>query len=128
MRIRTARCDSRTQAPGLHSALLAAKAAGYELVMLDGILIYTDRVSEPGPTHWKGKDKNEFRIRRGDACGWAHSGRGYIATLRHSDSQPLEVASFVLGGFQSQSQTPQSCSMLKGSVAAQSGANLGRTL
>lgn len=38
------------QAPGLHSALLAAKAAGYDYVLLDGTLIETDRVSTPGPT------------------------------------------------------------------------------
>jgi len=38
------------QAPGLHSALLTAKAAGYDYVLLDGTLIETDRVSTPGPT------------------------------------------------------------------------------
>ena len=38
------------QAPGLHVALLAAKAAGYDYVLLDGTLIETDRVSTPGPT------------------------------------------------------------------------------
>ncbi len=36
--------------PGLHSALLAAEAAGYSHVLLDGTLITTDRVSTPGPT------------------------------------------------------------------------------
>lgn len=38
------------RAPGLHGALLAAKAAGYDYVLLDGTLIETDRVSAPGPT------------------------------------------------------------------------------
>jgi hypothetical protein len=38
------------QAPGLHSALLAAKTAGYDYVLPDGTLIETDRVSTPGPT------------------------------------------------------------------------------
>ncbi|MFJ9371588.1 transposase family protein [Nocardia sp. NPDC101769] len=38
------------QAPSLHNALLAAKAAGHEHVSIDGTLIYTDRVREPGPT------------------------------------------------------------------------------
>jgi len=38
------------QAPGLHSALLAAKAAGYDYVLLDGTLIETDRIATPGPT------------------------------------------------------------------------------
>jgi hypothetical protein len=46
--------------PGLHSALLAAKAAGYSHVNLDGTLIETDRVAAPGPTPgvdlwWSGK-------------------------------------------------------------------------
>jgi hypothetical protein len=48
------------QAPGLHAALLAAKAAGYSHVSIDGTLIETDRVSTPGPTPgvdlwWSGK-------------------------------------------------------------------------
>lgn len=51
------------QAPGLHSALLAAQAAGYDYVLLDGTLIETDRVSTPGPTAgvdlwWSKKHKN----------------------------------------------------------------------
>jgi hypothetical protein len=51
------------QAPGLHAALLAAKAAGYDYVLLDGTLIETDRVSTPGPTPgvdlwWSAKYKN----------------------------------------------------------------------
>jgi hypothetical protein len=36
--------------PGLHGALLAAKAAGHTHVILDGTLIGTDRISAPGPT------------------------------------------------------------------------------
>ena len=39
-----------SQAPGLHSVWLAAKAAGYDYVLLDGTLIETDRGSTPGPT------------------------------------------------------------------------------
>ena len=51
------------QAQGLHAALLAAKAAGYDYVLLDGTLIETDRVSTPGPTPgvdlwWSAKYKN----------------------------------------------------------------------
>lgn len=51
------------QAPGLHSALLAAKAAGYDYVLLDGTLIETDRIATPGPTAgvdlwWSAKHKN----------------------------------------------------------------------
>lgn len=51
------------QAPTLHGALLAAKAAGYSHVNIDGTLIETDRVSTPGPTPgvdlwWSGKHDN----------------------------------------------------------------------
>jgi hypothetical protein len=51
------------RAPSLHGALLAAKAAGYSHVNIDGMLIETDRVSTPGPTPgvdlwWSGKHDN----------------------------------------------------------------------
>lgn len=51
------------QAPALHSALLAAKAAGYDHVLLDGTLIETDRIATPGPTPgvdlwWSKKHRN----------------------------------------------------------------------
>jgi hypothetical protein len=39
-----------TQAPGLESALLAAKMAGYNHVNIDGTVIETDRCRTPGPT------------------------------------------------------------------------------
>lgn len=50
------------QALSLHAALLAAKAAGYDYIPLDGTVIETDRVS-PGPTdgvdlRWAKKHKN----------------------------------------------------------------------
>ena len=49
--------------PSLHGALLAAKAAGHTHVILDGTLIYTDRISTPGPTRgvdlwWCGKHRH----------------------------------------------------------------------
>jgi hypothetical protein len=49
--------------PSLHNALLAAKAAGYGHVNIDGTLIETDRCSVPGPTPgvdlwWSGKHHN----------------------------------------------------------------------
>lgn len=49
--------------PGLHGALLAAKAAGYSHVIVDGTLMYTDRIATPGPTDgvdlwWSGKHKH----------------------------------------------------------------------
>jgi DNA-binding CsgD family transcriptional regulator len=48
------------RAPGLHGSLLAAAAAGYGHVSIDGTLIATDRVGAPGPTNgvdlwWSGK-------------------------------------------------------------------------
>lgn len=48
------------RAPSLHGALLAATAAGYGHVTIDGTLVETDRVSTPGPTPgvdlwWSGK-------------------------------------------------------------------------
>jgi hypothetical protein len=51
------------QAPSLHGALLAANAAGYSHVNIDGTLIETDRVATPGPTEgvdlwWSGKHHN----------------------------------------------------------------------
>ncbi len=51
------------RAPSLHGAPLAAKAAGYSHVNIDGILVETDRVSTPGPTPgvdlwWSGKHDN----------------------------------------------------------------------
>lgn len=38
------------RASSLHNALLAAKTAGYTHVIIDGMLIETDRVAAPGPT------------------------------------------------------------------------------
>jgi hypothetical protein len=38
------------RAPSLESALLAAKAAGYSHISIDGTIIETDRCSTPGPT------------------------------------------------------------------------------
>lgn len=51
------------QTPSLYGALLAAKAAGYSHVNIDGTLIETDRVSTPGPTPgvdlwWSGKHEH----------------------------------------------------------------------
>lgn len=48
------------RSPSLYGALLAAKAAGYDHVNIDGTLIETDRCRTPGPTEgvdlwWSGK-------------------------------------------------------------------------
>ena len=40
-----------TQAPSLHGAVLATKAAGYSHVIIDGTLVETDRIAALGPTH-----------------------------------------------------------------------------
>jgi len=49
-------------APALASALLAAKIAGHEHVLVDGTVVRTDRIGEPGPTKgvdlwWSGKHR-----------------------------------------------------------------------
>lgn len=49
--------------PSLRGALLAAKAAGYSHVIVDGTLIHTDRIATPGPTAgvdlwWSGKHRH----------------------------------------------------------------------
>lgn len=51
------------RAPGLHSALAAAKAAGYSHVNIDGMLVETHRCHTPGPlpgvdVWWSGKHEN----------------------------------------------------------------------
>jgi hypothetical protein len=49
--------------PSLHGALLAAKSAGHSHVIVDGTLMYTDRIATPGPTRgvdlwWSGKHRH----------------------------------------------------------------------
>jgi hypothetical protein len=68
------------RAPSLHGALMAAKAAGYGHVSIDGVLIETDRVSTPGPAPgvdlwWSGKHAKSRRQRAG------HHGAGRLADL-----------------------------------------------
>jgi hypothetical protein len=91
------------QAPGLSSALLAAKIAGYAHVNIDGTLIETDRCRTPGPTPgvdlwWSGKHDNHGGnvqvITAPD--GWplwtspVRPGREHDTTaLRHHDILPL---------------------------------------
>src|SRR4051795_8804994 len=72
------------QAPALPSALLAAKAAGYDHVNIDGTLIETDRCRTPGPTEgvdlwWSGKHDN-------------HGGHGQVVTER--DAWPIWTSGF----------------------------------
>jgi hypothetical protein len=61
------------RAPSVHGALLAAKAAGYSHVALDGTLIATDRVSTAGPTPgvdlwWSGKHAQHGGTSRSSPC------------------------------------------------------------
>lgn len=51
------------RAPSPHGALLAAKAAGYDHVGVDGMLVETDRCSEPGPTPAKPSKSGPKRAR-----------------------------------------------------------------
>lgn len=94
------------QAPGLHSALLAAKIAGYGHVNVDGTLIEIDRCRTPGPTPgvdlwWSGKHDNHGGnvqvITAPD--GWplwtspVRPGREHDTTaLRHHDILPTLTA------------------------------------
>lgn len=65
--------------PGLHAALLAAKAAGYDYVLLDGTLIETDRGLGPRP---------ETR-RRSVVVGKVQNHGGNIQVLCAPDGWPL---------------------------------------
>ncbi|WP_045875985.1 transposase family protein [Pseudofrankia sp. DC12] len=66
------------QAPDLRNALIAAKFAGYDHVIVDGTVIETDRVTVPGPTKgvdlwWSGKIKNHganVQVVSGPEDGW----------------------------------------------------------
>jgi hypothetical protein len=78
------------QAPGLRNALLAAKAAGYEHVSVDGTLIGTDRVGEPGPSTRKAKGGTGKR-KRVDLwwSGKHHRHGGNIQVVTAPDGWPL---------------------------------------
>lgn len=73
--------------PGLHSALLAAKAAGHEHISVDGTLIRTDRVCEVGPT----LKKDSTSGRRVDLwwSGKHHAHGGNIQVITVPDGWPI---------------------------------------
>jgi hypothetical protein len=92
------------QAPDLRNALLAAKAAGYGHVIVDGTLIETDRVRLPGPTPgvdlwWSGKVHNHggnIQVVAAPDDGWplwvsdVRPGREHDSTaLRASGALPV---------------------------------------
>ncbi|WP_322754488.1 transposase family protein [Frankia sp. Cas3] len=94
------------QAPDLRNALLAAKAAGYEHVVVDGTVVETDRVSVPGPTSgvdlwWSGKIRNHggnVQVVSAPDDGWplwvsdVRPGREHDTTaLRASGALPVLV-------------------------------------
>jgi DDE superfamily endonuclease len=75
------------RAPSLASALLAAKAAGHEHIGIDGMLVHTDRVREPGPT----TRKNSRSGTRVDLwwSGKHHGHGGNVQVVTAPDGWPL---------------------------------------
>jgi hypothetical protein len=78
------------QAPNLHGALLAAKAAGHSHVNIDGTLVETDRVAAPGPTEevdlwWSGN----CATRR---CHFRMEVKDHPSVRRRSGGLKLEAA------------------------------------
>ncbi len=98
--------------PDLRNALLAAKAAGYDHVIVDGLVIETDRVRTPGPTkdmdlQWSGKIHNHggnVQVASAPDDGWplwvsgVRPGREHDTTaLRASGALPV-LAEWVADG------------------------------
>jgi hypothetical protein len=82
--------------PSLRGALLAAKAAGHTHVILDGSVIYTDRISTPGPTRgvdlwWSGKH---------------HHHGGNIQVVSAPDGWPLWTSPVRLSGSRTRPSAP----------------------
>jgi hypothetical protein len=98
--------------PTLHGVLLAARAAGYTHVIVDGTLLYTDRIATPGPTKgvdlwWSGKHRHHGgNIQVMSAPdGWplwtsdVRPGREHDTTAARADPQLLEqIAAWVADG------------------------------
>lgn len=98
--------------PSLHGALLAAKIAGHTHVIVDGTLIYTDRIATPGPTPgvelwWSGKHKHHGGNIQVVSCpdGWplwtsdVRPGREHDTTAARADPELLVViAAWVADG------------------------------
>jgi hypothetical protein len=81
------------RAPSLHGALLAAKAAGYSHVDVDGMLVETDRCSEPGPTPAKPRKSGPKRARVD--LWWSgkyHGHGGNVQVVTAPDGWPLWVS------------------------------------
>jgi hypothetical protein len=86
------------RAPSLHGALLAAKAAGYEHVDVDGMLVETDRCSEPGPTP-AGPRKSGPKRARVDLwwSGKHHRHGGNVQVVTSPDGWPLWTSAVAPG-------------------------------
>jgi len=91
-----------SHAPSLHGALLVAKAAGYDYVLLDGTLIETDRVSTPGPTprvdlwwsakHREPRRQRPGRVRPGQLATMDLAGAAGPGTRHHLPTHPSRPA------------------------------------
>ena len=76
--------------PGLHGALLAAKAAGYSHVIVDGTLLYTDRIATPR-THGGSGPVVERELRH-EALSFSGGGERPPSSRRRSGGMKLEAA------------------------------------
>ncbi len=86
------------RAPSLHGALLAARAAGYEHVDVDGTLIDTDRCSEPGPTPADPRKSGPKRARVDLWWSGKHHGHGgNVQVVTAPDGWPLWTSTVVPG-------------------------------
>lgn len=70
-------------APGLHGALLAARAAGHAHVHLDGTLVRTDRSTAAGPTRMQGRTVDLWW------SGKHHQHGGNVQVVTAPDGWPL---------------------------------------
>jgi hypothetical protein len=77
------------QAPDLTAALLAAKMAGHTHVSVDGTLIHTDRISEPGPTVRQGRSTKPVDLWW---SGKHHCHGGNVQVVTAPDGWPLWVS------------------------------------
>jgi hypothetical protein len=86
------------RSPSLHGALLAARAAGYEHVDVDGMLVHTDRSSEPGPTPANPRKSGPKRARVDLWWSGKHHGHGgNVQVVTAPDGWPLWTSTVAPG-------------------------------
>ncbi|PPJ25746.1 IS5/IS1182 family transposase [Nocardia nova] len=86
------------RAPGLRGALLAARAAGYEHLDVDGMLVHIDRCSEPGPTPAGKRTSGPNRARIDLWWSGKHHGHGgNVQVVTAPDGWPLWVSAVAPG-------------------------------